>query len=155
MDLDQVVDIDVRPLLSRDREDLVRLLRRLSAQEWNASSRAPGWTVKALALHLLDDDLSLLSRGRDKDYSSLLVVDDHHRGEHLVRVIDVPAGGVRRVLRRAVIHARHRIVVSGGAAGQGECSGQCECGGRRGTKLHECSPVSAVVSVARDLRGTA
>lgn len=76
MDLDQVVDIDVRPLLSRDRDDLVRLLRGLSAQEWNASSRAPGWTVKALALHLLDDDLSLLSRGRDNDQSSLLVVDD-------------------------------------------------------------------------------
>ncbi|MEO8749435.1 MAG: maleylpyruvate isomerase N-terminal domain-containing protein, partial [Allobranchiibius sp.] len=77
MDLNQVPPTDVRPLLTRDRVDLLGLLRTLSPQQWNAASEAPGWNVKGLALHLLDDDLGLLSRQRDHDYSNLLAMDDH------------------------------------------------------------------------------
>ncbi len=44
----------------------------LTPQEWRASTAAPGWTVKDLALHLLDDDLGWLSRDRDEDRSGLL-----------------------------------------------------------------------------------
>lgn len=77
MDLNQVPATDVRPLLSRDRADLLDLLRTLSSQQWDAASDAPGWSVKDLALHLLDDDLGLLSRSRDRDHSSFLAMDDH------------------------------------------------------------------------------
>lgn len=77
MDLNQVPPTDVRPLLIRDRTDLLGLLRTLSPQQWNAPSDAPGWSVKGLALHLLDDDLGLLSRQRDRDHSNLLAMDDH------------------------------------------------------------------------------
>ena len=77
MDLDREPAFDVRPLLRRDRADLLELLRMLSSDEWNTASAAPGWSVRAVVLHLLDVDLGLLSRGRDRDYSSLLAMDDH------------------------------------------------------------------------------
>ncbi|MDQ2851081.1 MAG: maleylpyruvate isomerase N-terminal domain-containing protein [Actinomycetota bacterium] len=77
MDLNQVPPTDVRPLLTRDRVDPLGLLPTLSPQQWNAASEAQGWNVKGLALHLLDDDLGLLSRQRDHDHSNLLAMDDH------------------------------------------------------------------------------
>ena len=77
MDLWAVPVTDVRPLLTEERTDLVRLLSTLSHEEWAASSAAPGWTAKDLVLHILDDDLGWLSRGRDGDLSGLLVIDDH------------------------------------------------------------------------------
>lgn len=53
------------------------LLAALTPAEWDCSSAAPGWTVKALALHLLDDDLGWLSRHRDGDRTGLLDEGDH------------------------------------------------------------------------------
>ena len=53
-------------------EELVRLLRGLSAEEWNA--RAVGtWTVKDVASHLLDTTLKRLSAHRDR-YSPPLAI---------------------------------------------------------------------------------
>jgi len=69
MDLEQAPVVDVRPLLSRERADLVRLLRTLSPAEWDKPTAVPGWTVKDLGLHLLDDDLGWLSRQRDGERS--------------------------------------------------------------------------------------
>ena len=63
---------DVRPMLTRERGDLLELLRGLSDSEWAAPTAVAGWRVKDLALHLLDDDLGWLSRGRDDDASGLL-----------------------------------------------------------------------------------
>ena len=77
MDLWQAPVTDVRAMLSNERQDLLRLLRTLSPDEWAMLSEAPGWSVKDLALHLLDDDLGWLSRGRDGDRSGLVPMDDH------------------------------------------------------------------------------
>ena len=49
--------LDVRPMLTGERETLLSLLRSLSSAEWRAETAARGWTVKDVALHLLDDDL--------------------------------------------------------------------------------------------------
>lgn len=67
---------DVRSLLAAERADLLALLHELSPAEWSAGTAAPGWTVKDLALHLLDDDLGWLSRLRDNDRSGLLDTSD-------------------------------------------------------------------------------
>ena len=56
------------PMLDR----LLQLLRSLPEQEWSSATPCAGWTVKDLALHLLGDEIGQLSRGRDKDFSSLL-----------------------------------------------------------------------------------
>ena len=77
MDLWSAPVEDVRPLLAAEREDLLTFLSTLSSEQWTAPSAAPGWTVKNLALHLLDDDLGWLSRGRDGDRSGLLDMTHH------------------------------------------------------------------------------
>jgi hypothetical protein len=77
VELSEAAVNDVRPLLTRVREDLRTLLVGLSPEDWAMPSAAAGWRVKDLALHLLDDDLGWLSRGRDGDRSGLLVMDDH------------------------------------------------------------------------------
>ena len=77
MNLFDVPPADVRPMLVEERMDLLRFLRALAPAEWALSSAAPGWSVKDLALHLLDDDLGWLSRGRDGDRTGLLSTCDH------------------------------------------------------------------------------
>ncbi len=75
--------VDVRPELAAERRALLDLLGSLTPAEWATPSAAPGWTVKDLALHLLDDDLGWLSRDRDGDTSSYL----HERGGALVTAL--------------------------------------------------------------------
>src|SRR4051812_30649663 len=64
--------VDVRPVLTEERADLLGFLAGLTAEEWETPTAAPGWRVKDVALHLLDDDLGWLSRGRDGDRSGRL-----------------------------------------------------------------------------------
>ena len=63
---------DVRPLIAEVHADLIALLASLRDAEWAAPTEAGRWTVKDVALHLLDGDLSQLSIGRDEDPSGLL-----------------------------------------------------------------------------------
>ena len=58
---------DVRQLAVADRQRLVQFLTDLTDEEWLAPTAAPGWTVKDIALHLLDDDMTWLSTQRDGD----------------------------------------------------------------------------------------
>jgi hypothetical protein len=53
---------DVRGVLPRERAALLDLLIDLDDTEWEAPTECPAWTVKGIALHVLGDDLSLLSR---------------------------------------------------------------------------------------------
>jgi mycothiol maleylpyruvate isomerase-like protein len=53
---------DVRGVLPRERAAFLELLTDLDDSEWEAPTECPAWTVKGIALHVLGDDLSLLSR---------------------------------------------------------------------------------------------
>jgi uncharacterized protein (TIGR03083 family) len=55
----------VTQLFQPERASLLELLASLSAEQWQAPTVCPGWSVKDVALHLLDDDIGLLSRRRD------------------------------------------------------------------------------------------
>jgi uncharacterized protein (TIGR03083 family) len=77
MDLSSMEPRDVRPQLRQERADLLELLAGLTADQWTAPTAALGWSVKDVALHLLDDDLGWLSRGRDGDRSGHLDMSDH------------------------------------------------------------------------------
>jgi uncharacterized protein (TIGR03083 family) len=55
----------VTQLFPPERASLLELLSSLSAEQWQASTVCPGWSVKDVALHLLGDDIGLLSRRRD------------------------------------------------------------------------------------------
>lgn len=57
--------IDVTGVLEPERSALVAILSELSADEWSMPTECPAWTVHGIALHILGDDLSLLSRQRD------------------------------------------------------------------------------------------
>jgi hypothetical protein len=64
--------LDARGLFDEERRDLLTPLDSLSTSEWSAASSAEGWTVKDLALHLLDGDLGRLSRGRDGELTGVI-----------------------------------------------------------------------------------
>jgi uncharacterized protein (TIGR03083 family) len=57
--------VDVVDLLPHERAALVDLLASLTPEEWERETECPAWSVKGIVLHLLGDDLSLLSRQRD------------------------------------------------------------------------------------------
>ena len=52
-------------LFPEERERLLELLESLAPDEWARPTACPGWSVKDIALHLLGDDMSILSRSRD------------------------------------------------------------------------------------------
>ena len=72
MELADVPVRDVRPLLAVERADFLALLASLDDADWAMPTEAGRWTVKDVTLHLLDDELGWLSRGRDNDSSGLL-----------------------------------------------------------------------------------
>lgn len=74
---------DVREPLTAQRERLISFLTSLDGPQWAAPTPAPGWSVKDIALHLLDVDLSWLARDRDLDRSGVIPAPAGH--EEFVR----------------------------------------------------------------------
>jgi len=72
MRVTEVPPRDARPLIAEIHAGLLALLASLRDAEWAAPTEAGRWTVKDVALHLLDGDLTQLSIGRDGDLSGLL-----------------------------------------------------------------------------------
>ncbi|MFI1461723.1 maleylpyruvate isomerase family mycothiol-dependent enzyme [Nocardia carnea] len=56
---------DARPLFARERRALLDLLGSLDVAEWSALTVCPGWAVRDVVAHLLDDYLRRLSGSRD------------------------------------------------------------------------------------------
>jgi hypothetical protein len=71
--------VDVRGLLTAQRGRLLNLLASLSDAQWAAPSAAPRWSVKDIALHLLDVDLSRLAHDRDQDQTGIIPVPSDHK----------------------------------------------------------------------------
>jgi uncharacterized protein (TIGR03083 family) len=72
MRLAEIPARDARPLIAEVHAGLLTLLGSLRDAEWAAPTEAGRWTVKDVALHLLDGDLVQLSIGRDGDLSGLV-----------------------------------------------------------------------------------
>ena len=66
-------------------EELIMLLCDKSEEAWRTATACPGWTVHDIALHLLDGDLGMLSRGRDGFHASLIKADEWNE---LVRLLN-------------------------------------------------------------------
>lgn len=81
---------DLRPRVTAERHRLTALLDGLSQEQWLAPTAAGAWTVKDIALHLLDDDLRWLSHQRDADPSGLVDMSDRER------FVDLLAAGNQR-----------------------------------------------------------
>lgn len=74
--------------LRRERTDFVDLLRDLHEEDWGKPTECPAWTVKQVALHVLGDDLSLLSRQRDDAPQGLILYAEDHPGEDFRQLLD-------------------------------------------------------------------
>jgi uncharacterized protein (TIGR03083 family) len=86
MRIDEVPVVDVRGSLTAQRGRLLSLLASLSDDQWAAPTAAPEWSVKDVALHLLDVDLGWLAYGRDRDQSGRIPETSGH--EEFVRGLD-------------------------------------------------------------------
>ena len=114
MDLWSAPPVEARALFRDERRDLLALLGKLSPRDWTAASAAEGWTVKDIALHLLDGDLGRLSRARDRDLTGQLQVSD---AETLVKAlaaknerwIQAARQFSPRVIRDLLVHSTHQI----------------------------------------------
>ncbi len=122
MRLSEVAPLDVRPALTAERAALLELLRGLDDEAWIRETAVPRWAVKDIALHVLDDDLGWLSRGRDGDLSGLL--DD--TGDYQTFVAALAAKNQARAgrgrspdERRARRALRHRVRSSRRAPDEG------------------------------------
>jgi uncharacterized protein (TIGR03083 family) len=70
--------IDATPVLAPERASLLALLEGMSPADWERPAECPAWSVKGIALHILGDDFSLLSRQRDASTNSLMLYARDH-----------------------------------------------------------------------------
>jgi len=75
-------------MLRPERATLLRLLATLSPEDWAKPTECPAWDVKGVALHILGDDLSLLSRQRDAATDSLTLMAIDHPGFTFRQLLD-------------------------------------------------------------------
>src|SRR6476620_9161611 len=75
-------------MLRPERAALLALLRGLSAADWEEPTECPAWNVKGIALHILGDDLSLLTRQRDASTDSLTLFATDHPGSSFRALLD-------------------------------------------------------------------
>ena len=72
MQLADMPVVDVRGPLASQRARLLGVLSSLRAEQWAMATSAPQWSVKDIALHLIDVDLSWVARHRDQDPAGLI-----------------------------------------------------------------------------------
>ena len=65
--------LDYLKLFAEERSELLGLLESLESGDWAAQTECPAWSVKGIVLHLLGDDLSILSRQRDGEPSRVQI----------------------------------------------------------------------------------
>src|ERR1700722_19706684 len=110
-----VEPLDLRETLRQERHHLLNLLDGLTDRQWQAPTPCPGWRVKDLVLHLLDDDLGWLSRGRDGDRDGLIPVDVDYRqfvkalNEKNQRWVDACRGLSRQLVQELLAWSGERV----------------------------------------------
>jgi hypothetical protein len=75
-------------MLAPERASLLELLRGMSAGDWDRPTECPAWSVKGIVLHILGDDLSLLSRQRDAAAQGLILFAEDHPGLQFRELLD-------------------------------------------------------------------
>jgi uncharacterized protein (TIGR03083 family) len=80
--------IDVTGSLAPEREALLATLRSLTPEQWALPTECEAWDVRGIALHVLGDDLSLLSRQRDAAPSGLWAYAETHPGLDFMALLD-------------------------------------------------------------------
>src|SRR5581483_7812795 len=71
-----------------ERTALIRLLEGLSATDWAQPTECPAYSVKGVMTHVLGDDLSLLSRQRDRAEPGTSLIAAELAGSDFGKVLD-------------------------------------------------------------------
>jgi uncharacterized protein (TIGR03083 family) len=82
------VTVDLTPMLRPERATLLEFLQGLSPEDWAKPTECPAWDVKGVALHILGDDLSLLSRQRDAATDGLTLFARERPGQTFRQLLD-------------------------------------------------------------------
>jgi uncharacterized protein (TIGR03083 family) len=82
-------ELNAVPWLREERGSFLALLDGLADDDWQHETECPGWTVHGIALHVLGNDLSLLSRQRDASPSGLIPVAQRRGARDLAGLLDV------------------------------------------------------------------
>ena len=72
-ELTDAARLEYMGLFAAERRELLGFLESLDVKDWAASTECPAGSVKGIALHLLGDDLSILSRQRDEEPSRIKI----------------------------------------------------------------------------------
>ena len=72
-----------------ERSTLTSLLKGLSADAWGRPTECPTYTVKGVATHIVGDDLSLLSRQRDRAEDGLSILGTEMPGSDFRTLLDI------------------------------------------------------------------
>src|SRR5262245_8176934 len=80
--------LDVTPMLRPERAALLDLLERVADDDWARPTECPAYDVKGLATHVIGDDLSLLSRQRDRATNGLLLIAEEMPGVDFRTLLD-------------------------------------------------------------------
>jgi uncharacterized protein (TIGR03083 family) len=110
-----VEPLDLRETLRQGRHDLLGLLDGLTDDQWLAPTPCPGWRAKDVALHLLDDNLGWLTRGRDGDLAGLIPMDGDYRdfvaalNQKNQRWVDASQGLSRRLVRELLAWSGEQV----------------------------------------------
>jgi len=100
--LEQPGPVETIHLYPEERSALLGVLADLNDAEWERPTVCPGWSVRDIALHLLADDLGVLSRQRD-EHRSLAPRPDESLGVFLARINDEWIQATRRLSGRVIM----------------------------------------------------
>jgi uncharacterized protein (TIGR03083 family) len=95
--------VETLDLYPEERAILLRLLNGLHPADWDRPTICPGWTIRDVALHLLADDLGVLSRQRDGYLPATSVPGPGESiGIFLARINDAWVQAARRLSGRVI-----------------------------------------------------
>jgi uncharacterized protein (TIGR03083 family) len=115
VDLAGAAPVGLRAAVDSERRELLDLLAELDPDDWVRPTAAGRWSVRDIALHLLDDDLGCLSRGRDGDLTSLIPMNVPYRkfvrdlDDKNQRWVDSAQGLSQRVVRELLAWSGEQV----------------------------------------------
>lgn len=97
-----MIPLDTRPLFAAERQALLDLLRSLDPADWGRPTICPGWDVRDLTAHILNDYLRRLSGSRD-GHRGAVFAEDESLPSYLARVNDEFVRAMRQCSPAAMI----------------------------------------------------
>ncbi|RDI44501.1 maleylpyruvate isomerase family mycothiol-dependent enzyme [Nocardia mexicana] len=103
-----MIPLDTRPLFPRERQELVDLLGSLGPADWTKPTVCPGWAVRDVTAHILNDYLRRISGSRD-GHGGAVFADDETLPAYLARTNDEFVRAMRQCSPRTMIDLLHHL----------------------------------------------